>query len=63
MSDLEPEESEQDVNILNLDKFDKTLAVACPECGLSGNVPAEWEGRTAECRECGQRFTVRGGDQ
>lgn len=44
--------------ILDPDDFDVTIRMVCPECGLSGDVPAEWEGLTIECKDCGERFTV-----
>lgn len=45
--------------IIDPENFDATIQMECPECGLSGDVPAEWKGLQIECKECDERFTVR----
>ena len=44
--------------IVDPDDYDDTIHVACPECRLSGDVPAEWKGQTLECKDCGKWFPV-----
>ncbi len=32
------------------------ISIQCPTCGKRGEAPAEYEGRTASCNECGTKF-------
>jgi serine/threonine protein kinase len=36
------------------------LAVRCPSCGFTGQVPMKFQGRPVKCRACGQAFPVTG---
>ncbi len=36
------------------------LAVRCPSCGFTGQVPLKFQGRPVKCRACGQVFPVTG---
>lgn len=54
--------TEQEEVIIDPDEFDETIEMVCPQCGLTGDVPAEWEGLEIECKDCDQRFTVSDSD-
>lgn len=36
------------------------LAMSCPECGRTGRVPEEYQGKSAKCPNCGARFLFDG---
>lgn len=55
--------TEQDETIVDPEEFDEPpITMECTECGLSGDVPGTWEGLRIECKDCGERFTVRPAD-
>lgn len=58
MNDQIASESGREEIIIDPDEFDETIRSVCPDCGTSGDVPSEWDGRTIECKDCGERFTV-----
>lgn len=60
MSEGDTERSE---TLVDPDDFEEEpITMECPECGLSGDVPGVWEGLRIECKDCGERFTVRPAD-
>lgn len=58
MSDPETGGVGRDETVVDPDDYDETIRSECPDCGQSGDVPAEWEGLIIECKECGERMTV-----
>ena len=37
---------------------DMTISIRCPQCGKTGEAPAQFEGRVAKCNGCGGRFVT-----
>lgn len=37
---------------------DSTIRCLCPHCSTKYRLPAEFQGRTAKCKKCGQGFQV-----
>lgn len=46
------------MTLIDPDDFDEVVSIVCENCGESGDVPAEWEGMSVECKSCENRFLV-----